>query len=221
MSIEIFYSNNRILIEILFLVILAIFTLYLTYKTFRVYNFSKYLPIKYFSISFTLYLFGFISRFFRLYLENTNYKELYFLTAFGEQYLTSIAGFYLLFSLIYKNYSKIFNHLIALSFHFLFLLLSVVSVYTQIRYFTFVPLIIIFTYTSIITYQNIQNSISKLFFITMILNLIGWISYMISWAYLVQTSDNLYGTIFMLTNILTISILIILTFIIKKSLKRF
>ncbi len=231
MYIEEFYFNNWILIESFFLLAILILCYMIFSKTIKVYVFSSYKPIKYLSLSVILYGLGFFFRFFRLFVENTSYltntiQPLYILFAFSEQFLTSLAGFYILYALIRRKITKEENHIIINTIAILFFfLLSLASIITKNRLINFIPLITIFISAVSITYKNKiknkNNNISSLFFVVVLLNLIGWIGHTLAWIFLVSNNDYLYAQVFIIMDILTFGMFVIFRYITYKNLKKF
>lgn len=170
--------NNRIFLKLIFTIIIGLICFIIVLRTHKLFKFSEHQGIRYFRNTFFFYGLAFVFRYF-IEIVSPLITKLVF------EFFLIMAGFFLLYSLIWKKFempgkggnSSLFNSRI-----FLFYLLTIILVsldYIWESYcFMFGSQIILFTYASIISYINYKKGEGKefagLYFIVMLLNLITW-----------------------------------------------
>ena len=180
--------NNKEMLKILFTVIVGLSCFIIVLRTHKLFRLSYHQGIRYFRNAFFFYGLAFIFRYLFLRISN-------FATQIIFEFFIIMAGFFLLYSLIWKkfetqeksSYSSLLNLRIAL-FYVLTIILVFMD-YIWLSYcFMFGSQIILFAYTSIISYSNYKKSngrgFTKLYFIVMLLNLIIWIANFVTAKYL-------------------------------------
>ncbi|MDD5191776.1 MAG: hypothetical protein PHH54_05195 [Candidatus Nanoarchaeia archaeon] len=172
--------NNEEMLKILFTVVVGLSCFIIVLKTNRLFRLSDHQGIRYFRNAFFFYGLAFVFRYLFLRISN-------FATQIIFEFFIIMAGFFLLYSLIWKkfetqekaSYSSLFNIRILL-FYVLVGILAFLDYMWASYCFMFGSQIILFAYASIISYLNYKKSsgrgFTKLYFIVMLLNLIIWIA---------------------------------------------
>jgi hypothetical protein len=170
--------GNRMILKLIFTVIVGLVCFIIVLRTNRLFKLSYHQGIRYFRNAFFFYGLAFILR----YLIEIIYPSV---TEPVFEFFLIMAGFFLLYSLMWKRFeverarkqSSLFNLRI-----FLFYALTIILVFLDALWqsygFMFGTLIILFAYASIISYLNYRTSRGRgftgLYFIVMLLNLIAW-----------------------------------------------
>jgi hypothetical protein len=179
---------NRELIKIFYGLIIIVICLIIVAKSHRLFKLSSYEGIRYFRNAFLFYAIAYIFRYifggFVVYgIINANYLNLIRIVF---EFFTIIAGFFLLYSLLWKriegsrgNFSSILN-LRILIFYVMAFIISILDYTWNTYYFMFFSQIIIFICAAIISYINyIKNGekgrFLKFYFLAMILALVSGI----------------------------------------------
>jgi len=164
-------------------------------RTDRFYRLSLHQGIRYFRNAFLFYGVGFIVRYLFGVVSDLELDYAFFLKIAFE-YLFVMAGFFLLYSLIWKKIesskveysSSLFNGKI-LVFHIMAVVIAVMDNLWQTYSFMFISEIFIFLFVSILAYINFNNDKGKhrfpgfYFFITLI-DLAGWVLNFLAESYL-------------------------------------
>ena len=202
--------NNRDLLKLFFTIIIGIVCFIIVLKTNRLFKLSYHQGIRYFRNAFFFYGLAFILK----YLMEIIYPSV---TKVIFEFFLIMAGFFLLYSLMWKKFeskdkgadSSLFNSRI-----FLFYTLTIILIFLDYIWqgycFMFGSQIILFTYASIISYINYKKAIGKgftgLYFIVMLLNLITWTANFITSTFL-----NWYRPI--VIGVYVLDVIIFLTFL--------
>lgn len=179
--------ENKELIKIVYGLVIGIICLFIVNKTHKLFHLSEYEGIRYlrnaflfFGVAFIIrYVIGGVSSF--LYLDSGFFSIIRILF----EYFLIMAGFFLLYSLIWKkidletSFSSLLNAKI-LIFYIMAFIIALLDFLWEIYYFLFFSQIIIFVFASILSYINYvkrgkQRSFLKFYFLAMILTLVAWL----------------------------------------------
>jgi hypothetical protein len=173
--------QNKELVKLIYSFLIIFICLMIVLKTDKLFRLSKHKGIRYFRNAFFFYGIGF---FVRYYFGTNNYP---YLTNFVFEYFLIMAGFFLLYSLLWKKIegyhetysSSLFNSRIFL-FHLMALLIVILDFIWGFYYSLFISQIILFGFASIISFNNYfknkkYKKIPRLYFLAMFLSLIAWI----------------------------------------------
>jgi len=193
------FTANRIWIEFIYAFIIVGANLVIYFKSRKFYNLSGHKGIKYFSNAFLFFAIAFSIRFvFWLVLLIQNgtilllhphaepgslLSELIFI---AFEYTISLAGFYLVFSLVYKQVERFSKSIFIQKGYILHIIAIIITVLDYIfsrnvHYFMFITQIILYAYAINKSYSNYRTAqqhekcnFLQLYFIAMILVFIGW-----------------------------------------------
>ena len=179
--------NLQIIVLELIYTFLVIFpALFIFLNTKRLYNFSKYLSLKYFSYAFLFFIFAFLVRL--IYFTSINYSDFYFfqILLYNNyllilfEFLFLLPGFYFLMSLIHKHIksNKLNQYIIYCSFLILFLIVAILDYLFHTFFLMYIVAIIIFFFNSLISYKNYlkkRTLYGQIFSLSMMLLLFAWI----------------------------------------------
>lgn len=170
--------GNRIFLKLLFTIIIGFICFIIVLRTHKLFKLSEHQGIRYFRNAFSFYGLAFILRYLIEIISPLVTKLVF-------EFFLIMAGFFLLYSLMWKKfeiegrggYSSLFNLRI-----FLFYILTIILVFLDYIWqnycFMFGSQIILFTYASIISYINYKKSggrgFTGMYSIVMLLNLIAW-----------------------------------------------
>lgn len=180
--------DNREVLKIFFTIIVGLSCFIIVLRTNKLFRLSYHQGIRYFRNAFFFYGLAFIFRYLFSIIAN-------FATRIIFEFFIIMAGFFLLYSLIWKrfensekpSYSSLFNLRINLFYLFTIILVAMDYLWAN-YYFMFGSQMIIFAYASTISYMNYrknkQKEFARLYFIFIFLNLITWIANFITSRYL-------------------------------------
>ena len=183
-----FFIENKEWLKIVYSLLITIICAIIVIKTDKLHKLSLHQGIRYFRNAFFFYGIAFIIRYiggaFFTYVHLSNYSIL--INIFFE-YFVIMAGFFLLYSLLWKKVetssihsrSSLFNLKIALFYLMTFIIVSLDFIW-KAYYFMFASQILLFAFAVGISYSNYKNngkkhSFLKFYFIAMVLSLIAWI----------------------------------------------
>lgn len=170
--------NNRILLKLIFTIIIGFICFIIVLRTHKLFKLSEHQGIRYFRNAFFFYGLAFVLRYF-IEIISPSVTKLVF------EFFLIMAGFFLLYSLMWKKFeterrgknSSLFNSRIFL-FYTLTIILVCLDYIWQGYCFMFGSQIVLFTYAGIISYINYKKNNGRgftgLYFIVMLLNLIAW-----------------------------------------------
>ena len=173
-----FLLGNRTFLKLIFTIIIGLICFIIVLRTHKLFKLSYHQGIRYFRNAFFFYGLAFILRYL-IEIVSPSVTKLVF------EFFLIMAGFFLLYSLMWKKfesegevrYSSLFNSRILL-FYILTLILVFLDYLWQGYYFMFGSQIILFIYACIISYINYKKSNGRgfagLYFIVMLLNLMAW-----------------------------------------------
>jgi len=185
MSISLLILQNKWVLEILYMLLISSICLIIVSKTDRFFRLSSHQGIRYFRNAFLFFAVGFLFRYiYGLFADfSLNYSEI---VRGMFEYSLAMAGFFLLYSLIWKKFefskrddtTSLFNGKIIV-FHVIALIVAALDILWGNYYFMFSSQIITFFFASIISFMNCKNikskKFSKFYFIAMVLGLSAWV----------------------------------------------
>jgi len=181
--------ENKEIIKIFYGLIIALICLVIVIKTNKLYRLSLHQGIRYFRNAFFFYGIAFIIRYIIGAISFYGYMPLGydFIIKILFEYFLVMAGFFLLYSLLWKKIettkesyvSSLFNTKIAI-FYLMALVIVFLDYLWQIHYFLFFSQIILFIFASALSYANYiengkQHKFLKFYFVAMILSLAAWV----------------------------------------------
>jgi hypothetical protein len=185
MSLSLLILENKWVLEVLYMFLITSICLVIVSKADRFFRLTSHQGIRYFRNAFLFYAVAFVFRYiFGLFADfSLNYSEV---VRGMFEYSIIMAGFFLLYSLIWKkfefserdNNTSLFNGKIMV-FHSIALIVAILDILWGNYYFMFSSQIIAFLFASIISFRNCKNikskKFSKFYFIAMLLGLSAWI----------------------------------------------
>ncbi|MDD5012631.1 MAG: hypothetical protein PHQ66_03245 [Candidatus Nanoarchaeia archaeon] len=173
-------TEHKWILEALYTLIIFSICMVIVLKTDRFFRLSFHNGIRYFRNAFLFFGFGFLARYLFGFSEQFSIA-----VKIMFEYFLIMAGFFLFYSLIWKKFasteehSSLFNSKIII-FHLMAITLAVIDGLWQTYNLMFFSQIIIFAYTSIISFVNyIKKSgkykFLKFYFIGMLLVLSAWV----------------------------------------------
>lgn len=189
MDLSAFYLGNSFIIHTVYLLIVLVCCIFIYAKTKRLYKISTYLGLNYFSNAFLYYGLGFLFVYLRDWIP-------YFIDAAQPlkpymtiviEYCLLMAGFFIVYSLLWKKLEDISSSLPAdkiLMLHGIAIIIAVVDFLKTTGYIMYIIQLVLSLYAIFITYNNYISSKKKgfmpFYFLAMILNFIGWASYFVA-----------------------------------------
>lgn len=177
-------TDNKWVLEALYTFIIASICMIIVLKTDRFFKISFHNGIRYFRNAFMFFGMGFLMRYILGLFSDFSINNIEIIKITFE-YLIMMAGFFLLYSLIWKKFASTREHSSLLNskiiiFHLMAISLALLDSVWQTYNFMFFSQMIIFLYTSIIALTNyIKKSgkykFLKFYFIAMLLVLSAWI----------------------------------------------
>jgi len=178
--------DNKEALEIIYALAISIICAVIVIKTNKFFKLSLHQGIRYFRNAFLFYGIAFAIRYFLG--AFVDMSGLYYTTTkMAFEYFIIMAGFFLLYSLIWKKFEKpredytssLFNIKTAI-FHLMAIVIVVLDNLWQTYFFMFSSQIIIFIYTAVISYLNYKNNgkqhkFLKFYFISMLLGFSAWL----------------------------------------------
>lgn len=199
---------NKELLKIIYALVICFICAIIVLKTDRMFKLSDHQGLRYFRNAFFLYGLSFIVRFIlgsQLIMED--YGSIYFTTInFFFEFFIIAAGFFLLYSLIWKHVEKEKSHHSFFNpragiFYVMAFILAYLDILLATSLFMYISQIILFFMMSIISYKNYSKNKKKYpfqiyYFMIIILGLVIWIlntalKYFLDWNKVVQM--GVYG----------------------------
>lgn len=180
--------GNKEWIKIIYALIIISICGFIVYKSDRLFRMSFHKGIRYFRNAFLFFGIGFAIRYILGDLVYSIYPSLvyYSIITVLFEYFLIMAGFFLLYSLLWKQIenhgtdysSSLFNSKIAI-FHFISLAIAFFDYLWQTHYLMFFSQIVLFIIASLVSYLNYarkgaRRRFLKFYFIAMLLSLIAW-----------------------------------------------
>lgn len=176
--------QNKELLKIFYALIIALICFIIVLRTDKLFRLSHHQGIRYFRNAFFFYGLAFIFRYLAELIFRGSYS--YLKSALFEYFLI-MAGFFLLYSLIWKKFessdnpslSSLFNPRILL-FYLMALVVVIIDFVWLTHTFMFLSQVISFFLASVISYSNYQQNSKKgkflkFYFLAMFLTFIVWI----------------------------------------------
>ena len=178
--------QNRELLRFVYTFLLVAIFFVIVFKTDRLFRLSNHQGIRYFRNAFLFYGIAFVFRYAlgSIYFSNAEWYPAIMRSLF--EFFIIVAGFFLLYSLIWKRFenskgshSSLLNGRILLFYLFAFIIVLLDYLWKPYL-LLFLSQIVIFFVASVIAYKNYKKSEKKTnflkwYFIIMILNLVLWI----------------------------------------------
>lgn len=193
MSLYSWIISNKEVFEIIYALMIGLVCALIVVKTDRFFRLSLHQGIRYFRNAFLFYGAAFLFKYF-LGIEMSSNYSLAIKIIF--EYLIVMAGFFLLYSLIWKKFefsreeyaSSLFNFRIMI-FHLMAVVIVVLDYLWQTYFFMFLSQIAIFVYAAIISYVNYRklgkkHKFLKFYFASMVLGLAAWLLNLLVASYL-------------------------------------
>ena len=176
-------TENKLVLEALYTLIIVSICMVIALKSDRFFRISFHNGIRYFRNAFIFFGASFLARYILGLLSDLRVSNIEIVKVIFE-YLIIMAGFFLFYSLIWKKfasrkeYSSMINSKITV-FHLMAITLAIMDTLWHTYNFMFFSQIIIFIYTSVISFTNyLRNSgkrkFLKFYFIGMLLVLSAW-----------------------------------------------
>ena len=197
--------QNKDSLKIVYAFLIAIICLFIVKRTDKLFRLSEHQGIRYFRNAFLFYAIAFVAR----YLFDPIISGYHYLTNAVFEYFLIMAGFFLLYSLIWKKfetikpaYSSLFNPRI-FTFYLMTLLIVIFDYIWSTYSFMFLSQLIIFIFATSISFSNYRNNSKgkflKFYFVAMLLSLIAWIlnslAAIFSWNQLLVLNTYILNTI--------------------------
>ena len=181
--------ENKELLKFAYGLIIAIICFIIVLRADKLFKLSLHQGIRYFRNAFFFYGIAFIIRYFcgAFFCYNLIPNSYNFLTNLIFEYFLIIAGFFLLYSLLWKriesqkeeNYSSLLNARIFV-FYIMALILVLLDFIWQTYHFMFISQVVLFLFASIISYSNYlekgnKHKFTRYYFIAMLLSFVAWL----------------------------------------------
>lgn len=193
MSLYSWIITNKEVFEIIYALMICLICALIVVKTDRFFRLSLHQGIRYFRNAFLFYGIAFLFKYFLGIEMASNYS---FAIKIIFEYLIVMAGFFLLYSLVWKKFefsreeyaSSLFNFKITL-FHLMTVVIVILDYLWQTYFFMFLSQIAIFAYASVISFVNYrkfgkQHKFLKFYFASMLLGLAAWLLNLLVASYL-------------------------------------
>ncbi len=175
-----------IIIETIYLMLVAAPCLFIFYRISRIYNFSSYRGLRYFSLAFLYLAFGFFIRYFVM-LAKIFQGNMLTISSFGTltllmEYFLVLPGLLFLYSLVWQRFEKnkysvsfsLFQSMIYV-IAFLIALLDMLMNRFLVMYSSQIALFTVSAAICLARYRKNKNNAMRMYFISMVLFLIVWI----------------------------------------------
>jgi len=177
--------ENKWILELLYALIIAAICFVIVSKSDRFFRLSSHQGIRYFRNAFLFYGIAFLMRYiFGIFSDfSLNYLEI----VWGIfEYTLVMAGFFLLYSLIWKKFefskrdknTSLFNGKIMV-FHSIAVIVAILDILWENYNFMFASQIMTFLFASIISFANYKqmkkHKFPKFYFVAMFLGLVAWV----------------------------------------------
>jgi len=179
--------ENKEFLKIFYALVIGLICAIITIESHRLFKLSFHQGIRYFRNAFLFYGLAFVTR----YLVGNVFlymgiKEYCFITRIAFEFFLIMAGFFLLYSLLWKRFegeknyrSSLFN--LPIMIFYLMTIIIINLDYTWNKYaFMFFSQFVIFSIASLISYNNYiknkgKHKFLKFYFLAIVLSFIGWL----------------------------------------------
>lgn len=179
--------DNKEIIKIFYALVIGLICAVITIKAHKLFRLSFHQGIRYFRNAFFFYGMAFIFRYFlgSIYF-NPILEEYNFLGYIAFEFFLIMAGFFLLYSLLWKKFengdhyhSSLFNTPIMVFYLMTFIIIALDHTWNKYA-FMFFSQFIIFGIASFISYKNYskdkgKHKFLKFYFLAMVLSLVAWL----------------------------------------------
>lgn len=210
--------ESLILLETVYMICIVFMSFTIFLQARKLYSFSRYKGLSYFSLAFLFLAIGFLARYFVMFLKliNGNMSTIQSFDIFTliMEFFIIVPGLFLAYSQVWQRFEKdhyapgitthIFIYLIAFS-------IALTDFLIEAFYSMYLSQIMLFFIASVLSYRKYvrnRNNYSQLYFISMVLFFILWVINMIA-----QYTINIVPIIRLYTYLLTVSVCFILFYI--------
>lgn len=177
---------GMVLFETLYVLMIAVPSIYIFSSIWKIYSFSSYRGLKYLAMAFLFFASGFIVRYvimgMKIFSNNMGTIKTFGILTFIMEVLLMLPGFLILYSLIWrkiekKHYAKEIN-LHALCIYLIVSGIAFVDTLTKGFYGMYFSQILVFAIAlgiSIKRYSDLKNNFRQMYILTMVLFLVVWI----------------------------------------------
>jgi hypothetical protein len=215
MTIASLILENKWILELAYALVICAICMIIVIKTDKFFKLSLHQGIRYFRNAFLFYGIAFVGKYLFGLFSDLSLNYIFVAQVFFEFFL-AMAGFFLFYSLIWRNFEKEKVHYLTslinskvILFEILALTIAVADSLFQTYYFMFFSQILIFFCASIIAFSNYvkkgrkKHKFLKFYFVCMLLELIAWIlNYLVAayfnWRHLVLVDIGILNAIFFL-----------------------
>lgn len=190
--------ENKELFKVFYAIAIGLISAFIVLKTHRLFSLSHHQGIRYFRNAFLFYGIAFIIRFFvgSPFIYDLMSREVFSLINFIFEFFLIMAGFFLLYSLLWKkiegennDYSSSLFNLKIFPFYIMALILAVLDFLWSTREFMFFSQIFAFAIAVVISYNNYKKKgtkhrFLKFYFVAMILGFLAWVANSVAALYL-------------------------------------
>lgn len=180
--------ENKELLKIFYALTITAICVFIVIKTNKLFRISLHQGIRYLRNAFFFYGIAFIVRYFlgAIYFQGDLNNIYNFLMRIAFEFFIITAGFFLLYSLLWKriksseiNFSSLFNRGVAI-FYAMAFIIAFLDYLWGISYFMFFSQIILFACASIISFANYKKNgrkhkFLKFYFMAMVLSFVAWV----------------------------------------------
>ncbi len=182
-----FVMQNKAVFKLIYTLIIGSICLLIVLRTNKLFQLSLHQGIRYFRNAFFFYGGAFIMRYvLGVFGYIVGSLEYYLIIKAIFEFLLIMAGFSLLYSLVWRrfeslkgSFSSLFNPRFFI-FYIMALVIVLLDALWETYFFMFLVQIILFAFASILSYSNYakskQRGFLKLYFFVIVLNLIAWIA---------------------------------------------
>jgi len=216
--------SNKDFLKIIYGLLIGLFCFIIVLRTDKLFRLSMHQGIRYFRNAFFFYGIAFLFRAIigGIFLIQSGEIAYFFISSFIFEFFLISAGFFLLYSLIWKTFeservnSSLFNGKIFV-FYLIALVLSGLDLTLGGYYFLFLSQVFVFTLATGISFNNLRRDQGKhgfprFYFLAMLLSLIAWMlnafaALYFNWSQIIILNTNLINAIIFLLFLLGVLII--------------
>lgn len=191
-------TSNREILKIIYAVVVVLISTIIVLRTDKLFRLSSHNGIRYFRNAFFFYGIGFAIRFFigSPLIYGESFSKYGFLINPLFEFFLVMAGFFLLYSLLWKKFEKGKDYpssllnLRILPFYFMAFIIMFLDYLWETHYFMFVSQVVLFAIASMVSFSNLRGirskaRFSRFYFLAMLLSFLAWtlntISLLLNW----------------------------------------
>ncbi|MEK6914011.1 MAG: hypothetical protein AABW47_05080 [Nanoarchaeota archaeon] len=184
MSLSSLVIEYKWMLEVFYALAITAICMLIVLKTDKFYKLSLHQGIRYFRNAFFFFGIAFVGRYvFGIFSDLALHSA--FIVGFFFEYFLIMAGFFLLYSLIWKKIespnetylTSLFNAKVMV-FHGMALVLALLDKTLQTYYFMFFSQMLIFAYASVLSYKNYRKNVKhdfpKFYFVATMIGFVAW-----------------------------------------------